>query len=143
MGFFSDMWNAFSGPDDAQLAIIDSIALTIIHDGQVSPEEQNFAVGFVASMLDVEPQEADNYMSQGVERVQNRHPHEVLNDITSRLPDFDSRRLAFLSSVGASRAEGGFFTWGEEDLLDDMAQAFGFDPHQRDMITQDAENMMR
>ena len=91
MGFFSDMWDSLAGPDDTQLAIIDAIALTIYYDGEISEEEKSFAVGFVASMLNVDSAEADEQMAQGVERVYGRNFREVLGSIASRLPDFGSK----------------------------------------------------
>ncbi len=142
MGFFSSLWDSLAGPDDVQSAVIEAVAATIFFDGEVSDEERGYAIGFVASMMEVDDAEADRYMEEGIGRIQGRDFDDILRSIAERLPEFSQRRMAFLASVGASRAEGGFFSWGEEELLDAMANHFGFSDDEREMITEQAEQIM-
>lgn len=142
MGSISEMWSNVAGPNEVQEAVIDAVCATILFDDEVSEDEGQFAVGFVASMLGVGDDDALRFVDDGLARLAEREFGEIVDDIAARLPQMEHRKLAFLAAVGASRVDSHEFSWGEEELIDAMADVFGFSDEERAGLTEEAEQII-
>ncbi len=143
MGFLSDMWEQVDGPDEVQEAIIDAVCVSVAFDDEISDAEEEYVVGFIMEFMQIDDEEeALDYFRDGLNRIQDQVFEDIVDDIAERLPEVEQREIAFLAAVGASRSDSGIFSWGEEELLDAMADAFDFSDEERDQIIDYTEQMI-
>jgi uncharacterized tellurite resistance protein B-like protein len=134
MGFLTNLYSRISGLDVPQRAAVDAVCLSVVSDGEMSDEEHETSVAYIAEMLDISDEDAAKTVDHVFERIEEEGADAVLASIAERLSDHESRRLVFLAAAFIQHLVG-HLDDGEDDLLDQLAAAF-------DLSDEDVEELL-
>jgi hypothetical protein len=122
MGFLTNLYSRISGLDIPHRAATDAICLAVVSDGEMSDDEHETSVEYIAEMMDTSDEEASRIVDQTFERIEEEGAEAVMASVAERLADRESRRLVFLGAAFVQYLVG-HLDDGQDDFVDQLANA--------------------
>jgi hypothetical protein len=120
MGFLTNIYSRISGLDVPHRAAVDAVCLAVVSDGEMSDEEHERCVDYVAEMMDLPDDEASVIVDQVFERLEEEGLDAVVTSVAERLADVESKRLVYLGAAYIQHLVG-HLDDGEDDFLELLA----------------------
>ncbi len=126
-------------PDRA--AIIDGVCLMMLIDGKVEPEEVDFLVSMIQTLVEVDAEPAEALVQNSFARVQELAPEVYVEDVAVRLPE-RSMQLHLMTALQLASLSDGSGEENEWALLDIFAQRFGLEEDEIEQAIEQAREIL-
>ena len=118
-------------------ALVDTICATIAHDKTITNNERAAAVNFIFGFKELETPDrryAEGLVNQGFQRIDNVPTQQLLSQIVASVPNRSRAKLIMFAAIGASEADTGIFSSGEEDFLAALSHSLNLNDDDLDDI---------